>query len=335
MNVDDYEKKYEAIYTEFAGVVRSIWEKAIEGSSDVPRPQSIQCRAKAASHLKPKLRDRGILDSQTIESQIKDLAGARLIFYTNTDVDRFLNSRLIPDNFEVQWDETRIHHPTEENAKQRYQAIHYTVCLSSARSALAEYAKYSGMRCEIQIHTILNHAWAETSHDILYKSLVAPGFGSQAMQSIEKRLMRIMDQYLLPAGYEFQKVQHDFQRLMQGKALFGRGVIESLETCTNTNDRHRILFTIKDYVLPHYDDPQGIYPELRRALLKAVEDARRSKVQPIETPFGNLPGKTSQDVTAIVVDILDNLRYIDIEGTFQALGDIYIAEHDRRSANIS
>jgi hypothetical protein len=140
--------------------------------------------------------------------------------------------------------------------------------------------------------------------------------------------MRIMDQYLLPAGHEFQKVQYDFQRLIQGKALFDRGVIESLDTCTNNNDRHGILSTIKDYVLPHYDDPQGIYPDMRRALLKAVDDARSSKVQPIETPFGKLPGKTPQDVTAIVVDILDTLRYIDIEGTFQALGDIYIAEQD-------
>ena len=184
------------------------------------------------------------------------------------------------------------------------------------------------MRCEIQLQTILNHAWAETSHDILYKSPLAPGFGSQAMQSIEKRLMRIMDQYLLPAGYEFQKVQYDFHRLMQGKTLFDRGVIESLDTCTNNNDRHRILSTIKDYVLPHYDDPQGIYPELRRALLKAVDDARSSTVQPIDTPFGNLPGKTSQDVTAVIVDILDRFRPIDIEGTFQALGEIYIAEQD-------
>ena len=96
---------------------------------------------KAASRLKPKLQDRGLLDSQSIEGQIKDLAGARLIFYTNTDVDRFLNSRLIPDNFEVQWDETKIHHPTEENPQQRYQAIHYTVCLNSNRTALPEYAE--------------------------------------------------------------------------------------------------------------------------------------------------------------------------------------------------
>jgi hypothetical protein len=32
-------------------------------------------------------------------------------------------------------------------------------------------------------------------------------------------LAKIMNDYLLPAGYEFQKVQHDFQRLMQGEAL--------------------------------------------------------------------------------------------------------------------
>ena len=177
MTFDDYETKYHPIYAEFASVVKYILEKAIDETSDVPRPQSIQSRAKAASHLKPKLQDRGLLNSGSIETAIKDLAGTRLIFYTNTDVDRFLNSRLIPDNFEVQWDETKIHPPIEENAQKRYQAIHYTVCLSRARTALAEYAKFNGMRCEIQIQTILNHAWAETSHDILYKSPVAPGFG--------------------------------------------------------------------------------------------------------------------------------------------------------------
>ncbi len=328
MTFDDYEKKYEALYNEFAGVVKFVLEKALAETNESPRHQSIQCRGKAAAHLKPKLQDRGTLDSQSIESEIKDLAGARLIFYTNTDVDRFLSSRLIPNNFDVQWDETRIHHPIEENAQRRYQAIHYTVYLNQARTSLPEYAKFKGMRCEIQIQTILNHAWAETSHDILYKAPGSKGFGNKAMQSIEKRLMRIMDDYLLPAGYEFQKVQHDFQRLMKGKALFDRGAIETLEHSTNNNDRHEILGTLKEYVLPHYDDIQGIYPELRRALVKAIDDARSSEVQPIHTPFGDLPGKTPQDVTAVVIDILDTLRYIDIEGTFQVLGDVYKAEQD-------
>ena len=328
MNILEYEIKYELLYAEFAGVVKYVLDKAIAANSDAPRPQSIQSRAKMASHLRPKLQDRGLLDSQSIETQIKDLAGARLIFYTNADVELFLNSRLIPNNFDVRWDETKIHHPTEENAQRRYRAIHYTVCLNSERTALPEYEKFKGIRCEIQIQTILNHAWAETSHDILYKRPTTTGFGSSAMQSIEKRMTRIMDDYLLPAGYEFQKVQHDFQRLLQGKALFDRGVIESLERATNNNERHELLTALKENVLPHYDDLPAIYPDLRRDLLKVVNDANKTELQPIETPFGNLPGKTSQDVTAIIVDVLDLLRYVDPVGTFYALADIYNAENN-------
>ena len=139
MNFDEYEKKYQTRYAEFAGVISDILEKAINSGESVSRPQSIQYRAKEASHLKPKLEARGLSDSSCIEDEIKDLAGVRLIFYTNTEVDRFLNSRLIPENFEVHWDHTRVHHHTEENAKQRYQAIHYTVSLNAARTALAEY----------------------------------------------------------------------------------------------------------------------------------------------------------------------------------------------------
>ena len=260
MNFDEYEKKCQTRYADFAGIVSNILEKAINGAEGVPRPQSIQYRAKEASHLKPKLEARGLSDSSCIEDEIKDLAGVRLIFYTNTDVDRFLNSRLIPENFEVYWDHTRVHHPTEENAKQRYQAIHYTVSLSEARTALAEYAKFKGLRCEIQIQTILIHAWAETSHDITYKCFEGKGFGQRAMASIEARLNKIMDEHLVQAGYEFQKVQHDFQRLMQGKELFDRGTIEALDACANNNERNEILTALREYVLPIYDDIAAIYP---------------------------------------------------------------------------
>jgi hypothetical protein len=186
------------------------------------------------------------------------------------------------------------------------------------------------MRCEIQIQTILNHAWAETSHDILYKPQVGNGFGRKALEDIEKRMARIMNEYLLPAGYEFQKVQHDFQRLMQGKALFDRGVIETLGSSANNNERHEVVSTIKEYVLPNYDDIEAIYPELRAALLKASDDSRDVETQPIRTPFGNIEGKTPQDITAAVVEILDNLRYVDIEGTFLALARLYQRETDDR-----
>ena len=331
MNFDEYEKRYQALYGEFAGIVRGILEKAIDGVAGIPHPQSIQCRAKAATHLKPKLEARGLLESYSIEDEIKDLAGVRLIFYTNTDVEQFLNSRLIPENFEVHWDQTRIHHPTEENANQRYQAIHYTVSLSATRTALAEYAKFKGLRCEIQIQTILIHAWAETSHDITYKRFESKGFGQRAMASIEARLNKIMDEYLLPAGYEFQKVQYDFQRLMQGKALFDRGALETLDASTSNNERYELLRSLHEYVLPNYDDIAAIYSELRTALLRAVDNARTTETAPIETPFGNLEGRTSEDVARLVVSILSDLRYVDVEATLRALGHIFMLWTIQRS----
>ncbi len=323
MNFDDYEKKYEALYAEYARVVREILEKSIAGAEGVPRPQSIQCRAKEASHLKPKLEARGLVESATIEEEIKDLAGVRLIFYTNIEVERFLNSRLVSENFEIEWDQTRVHHPTDENANQRYQAIHYTVTLNDTRTGLAEYAKFKGLRCEIQIQTILIHAWAETSHDITYKRSEHRGFGQRAMVSIEARLNKIMDDYLLPAGYEFQKVQHDFERLIQGKELFDRGALAALDGAGNNNERHDVLTSLHEYVLPNYDDIAAIYPELNAALLRAVDAARLTEPQLVETPFGNLEGKTSADVARLVVRILCDLRYINVEETLRALAHIH------------
>jgi ppGpp synthetase/RelA/SpoT-type nucleotidyltranferase len=261
MKIEDYEREFYFRYEEFAQTVRLILQKAIE-ASDLPRPQSIQHRAKSLSSLKDRLEESGKLASENIETERRDLAGVRLIFYTNTDIERFLTSRLIFENFEIERDATRIHHPTRENEQRRYSAIHYTVRLKEDRARLPEYSKFQGMRCEIQIQTILNHAWSETSHDIAYKHKPREGFGTKAMESIKNRLDRIMDKYLLPAGYEFQRVQNDYERLQQGKELFDQNVLGALETAEDNNERYELLTSLKDQVLPNYDDVPAIYADL-------------------------------------------------------------------------
>jgi ppGpp synthetase/RelA/SpoT-type nucleotidyltranferase len=331
MTFDEYEKRYAVLYAEYANVVKFILEKAIDEASDVPRPQSIQSRAKESGSLKRKLIERGLLESDAIETEIKDFAGARLIFYTNTDVDRFLNSRLIPKNFAIDYDATKIHHPVKENEGLRYQAIHYTVGLSDERLVLPEYAKFKGIRCEIQIQTILNHAWSETSHDIIYKGKSGDGFGSKAMASIRKRFDQIMDKYLLPAGYEFQRVQQDYERFQQGKALFDRGAIQIIRDAKNNNERHDFLVALKDRVLPNYDDIPAVYRDVSEALIEAAKTARTTPVEPVKTVFGNLEGKTAAKVLKVVVDIFNMLRYVDVERTFLALCDLFEIETDSES----
>lgn len=328
MNFDDYEKRYFSLYAKYAETVRFIVEKAIAATDGLPVLQSIQARAKAPDRLKARLEEIGSLGSQRIEEDRKDLAGIRLIFYTNTDVDRFLASRLIFENFEIDLQATKIHHPTKENEGTRYQAIHYVVSLKEERAKLPEYAKFKKLRCEIQIHTILNHAWSETSHDILYKDRPRDGFGSKAMESITKRFNNIMDTYLMPAGYEFQRVQHDYERLQQGKELFDRDAITSLLSAKNNNERYDLLVSLKEVALPNYDDIAAICSDLYEPLLESAKLARSTPTEQIDTPFGKLKGKTSTDVLRIIVQIFDYLRYVNIEEIFNAYCELFEAETD-------
>ncbi|MDP1558277.1 MAG: RelA/SpoT domain-containing protein [Nitrosomonas sp.] len=328
MNFDEYEKRYFSLYAEFAKTVRLIVEHAMAAIPGLPMLQSIQARAKVPDRLKSRLKEKSLLESQHIEDERKDLAGIRLIFYTNTDVDRFLDSRLIFENFDIEHQATKIHHPTKENERTRYQAIHYVVRLKEERTNLPEYAKYKGLRCEIQIQTILNHAWSETSHDPVYQECPRDGFGKKAMDAITQRFNDIMDKYLMPAGYEFQRVQHDYERLQQGKELFDRGAISAILNAKDNNERCDLLITLKDVALPNYDDIPVIYGDLCQPLIDVASKARSTAVVPIETPFGALKGKKSPDVLRLIVNIFDMLKYVDVERTFNAFCKLFVEETD-------
>jgi ppGpp synthetase/RelA/SpoT-type nucleotidyltranferase len=127
MNLAEYAHKHKQEYVDFATLVRDLLEKALTRAASPLRPQSIQCRAKSVDRLRQKLITRGLLDSQAIEHEIRDLASVRIIFYVNGDVDGFLESQLIQDNFSVDWDATRIHQPLGDQSSGRYRGIHYTV----------------------------------------------------------------------------------------------------------------------------------------------------------------------------------------------------------------
>ena len=323
MNLNDYEKKFFPIYKAFAETVRFILEKALLAADNLPRPQSVQCRAKGIESLRRRLAEAGKLDTQTLELDRRDLAGARLIFYTNNDVDRFLASPLIRENFEIEEDSTRIHHPTPENKGAQYRAVHYTVRLREDRIRLPEYARFAGLRCEIQVQTILNHAWSETSHDILYKDKLGDGYGGKAMKGIARRFERIMDKYLIPAGFEIQKAQQEYERVLQGKELFDKDIANLLDNAQNNNERYEILSGLKDYAIPNYDDLPAAYEGLKGPLLRAVKAARGTEPVPIETTYGNMEGFKADAVTKLVVEIVESLRYVDVIGTLQLLIDIY------------
>lgn len=51
-----------------------------------------------------------------------------------------------------------------------YLSVHYVVRLSHERGALSEYRKYADIPVEVQVRSVLQHAWAEIEHDLGYKT---------------------------------------------------------------------------------------------------------------------------------------------------------------------
>ena len=280
-------------------------------------------RAKQPASLRRKLEQRGIAATATLEDDIKDLAGCRVIFYTNSDVTRFIISGIINQNFEVL--ETKLHHPRREaeDATELYISNHYLVRLRPERIALPEYARFAGMRCEIQIQTILNHAWAEMAHDTIYKAPALGNFGGKEFDGIKSRMQKVARKYLLPAGYEFQKIASDFQRLIEGKALFDGDALEAIVEAADNNVRAESLEIFAENVLPLYDDLHAVYPEIISRLVVAADRARTTPPAAIETPYGTLPAKVFSDIVEAIAEILKRYRYIDVESTFDALRTLY------------
>jgi putative GTP pyrophosphokinase len=98
---------------------------------------------------------------------IHDLAGIRVIAYTESDVTRI--NEIIAGTFNVHAGESLD--KAEELGVDRagYRSVHFVCDLGTARTRLAEYKPYGGIRFEIQVRTVLQHAWAEIEHDRNYK----------------------------------------------------------------------------------------------------------------------------------------------------------------------
>jgi len=338
MNLDEYKQKIQ-LYEKFSYLVRDILEAAISASSQegsyLYHLQQIQCRAKTYDSLLKRLTDVDAQNSDCVEEIRHDLSGCRVIFYFNDDVNAFLHSGIIRDNFKIDWDKSKIHGPgvSPKEANDYYIANHYVVELSDDRLKLPEYSEFEGLKCEIQIQTVLNHAWSETAHDITYKRPDDSDFGKHVLEAIDDRLARIMEQHLKPAGYEFQKIQCDHRRLLEGKKLLGRDLKQEIIDCQNNNERHEILERYREYTLPHFSDYQVELQAIIELVNTAVAESNNIDPIEIETPLGPIPGKTSKDILIICLSIINYVRYVDITRIFTCLVELYVTLTDHQDNN--
>jgi ppGpp synthetase/RelA/SpoT-type nucleotidyltranferase len=101
-------------------------------------------------------------------SQITDCCGIRIITYFEDEVQDI--AALIEREFSIDAPNSLDKRQTIEVDQFGYLSVHYVVTVNDTRANLAEYARFAGIKFEIQIRSILQHAWAEIEHDLEYKN---------------------------------------------------------------------------------------------------------------------------------------------------------------------
>lgn len=136
---------------------------------------------------------------------ITDLAGVRVIVFVRDSVD--LICKKIDEIFEV-IEEEDVGERVYSRGKFGYQSKHLLITLGEDRSKLVENARFKGLICEVQVRTLLQHAWAEMEHDIQYKS-------EQEIPLDLKKRFSALAGLLEIADREFQSIQRDSDNLRQ------------------------------------------------------------------------------------------------------------------------
>ena len=101
--------------------------------------------------------------------EITDQIGIRVITYVQSDVDAV--AELLDDQVVVH-DDRDLGRETASEGRFGYASRHLLIGLDSAREGLPAFENLLGRLAQVQIRTVLQHAWAQFEHDIRYKGTI-------------------------------------------------------------------------------------------------------------------------------------------------------------------
>lgn len=164
--------QYEAIKNQYELAARHVRD-IIATQFESYKIQDIQYRAKSVESFiekSEKLNNDGELKYNDPFNQITDLAGVRLICFLKRDVDPICQQIL--DVFQSDQYED-VGERVFQKGRFGYQSKHILVNLPK-ETYIPSCGFVHELTCEIQVRTLLQHAWAEIEHDIQYKGDFVP-----------------------------------------------------------------------------------------------------------------------------------------------------------------
>lgn len=242
---------------------------AILAADDDLKVHSVTLRLKSRASLAQKLArpDRSYASLWSVT----DLVGLRVIVYFEDAVDAIgkLLEEHMPIDFAHSIDKRR-----RDAGTFGYRSLHY-VCRVGATEVPGLPAEAS---FEVQVRTVLEHAWAEIEHDLGYKS------GSAVPEAVQRRLHRLAGLLEL-ADQEFGAIRddlHDYARVLPERiasegdsVLLDRLSLGALLDCEEVSELDRVIAVALDKELgdePFF--PDYLLKMLASSGIRSVGEAR-------------------------------------------------------------
>lgn len=179
-------------------------------------------------------------------NEMTDLSGVRIITYYQDDID--LVEKVIKKEFKVDEKNSLDKGTLLKSNEFGYKSVHYILSLSEERLKLPEWSKYSEYKFEVQIRTVLQHAWASISHSIQYKH------EEEVPKDLKRKLFRL-------AGL-FELADEEFMDVKKKNSLIMDEVKRTSEE--DGMDFELNLLTISEYVQNS--------PNIKKLVKNAVEE---------------------------------------------------------------
>jgi putative GTP pyrophosphokinase len=180
--------------------------------------------------------------------QIEDWCGLRIICYYPSDIDRICD--FLQREFIIQ---------TQEDTAKRlaahefgYRSTHFILQVKPSWTDTPNYRALQNFKAEVQVRTILMHAWAEIEHKLSYKS------AEQVPDQFRRKLFRL--------SAKFEEADEQFEELRNGIGDYRAIIQEAVKDVPSFRNQELNLDTLQAFLDTAFPDRE-IMPDYTGKLL--------------------------------------------------------------------